>query len=79
MENDNNKQRRVFRREQFELIGELGRGGTGVVRLARETATGRLYAIKTAKDGDESCLKSLREEASVLAVSAHPGIPAFYG
>ena len=80
MENDNNKQRRVFRREQFELLGELGRGGTGVVRLAKETATGRLYAIKTAKDGDESsCLKSLREEASVLAVSAHPGIPAFYG
>ena len=79
MENDNNKHRKVFRREQFELLGELGRGGTGVVRLARETATGRLYAIKTAKDGDESCLKSLREEASVLAVSAHPGIPAFYG
>ena len=79
MENDNNKHRKVFRREQFELIGELGRGGTGVVRLARETATGRLYAIKTAKDGDESCLKSLREEASVLAVSAHSGIPAFYG
>ncbi len=79
MENDIRKHWKVFHREQFELLGELGRGGTGVVRLARETATGHLYAIKTAKDGDKESLKSLHEEASVLAMAALPGIPAFYG
>ena len=79
MENDNNQERMVFRREQFELLGELGRGGTGVVRLARDSATGQLYAVKTAKDGDKSASESLHKEASILAMTSHPGIPSFYG
>jgi serine/threonine protein kinase/actin-like ATPase involved in cell morphogenesis len=58
----------------YEVLGELGRGGMGVVYLARQPSLGRLVAVKTLPSLDPSLTARLEREASVLAELQHPHI-----
>ncbi|MFG0316044.1 MAG: protein kinase, partial [Planctomycetota bacterium JB042] len=62
---------------EFELIRPLGRGGFGTVHLARDTALGRLVAVKVlsaASSFSESDVARFRREARAAARLRHPGI-----
>lgn len=65
----------------FEILGELGRGGMGVVYRARDPRLMREVALKVlppeiATDADR--LQRLRREARLLASLNHPNIGAIY-
>jgi serine/threonine protein kinase/formylglycine-generating enzyme required for sulfatase activity/membrane-associated protease RseP (regulator of RpoE activity) len=62
---------------EFELLGELGRGGMGIVYRARQRSLGREVAVKVlprlvAADGQR--LERFLREAKALAALRHPGI-----
>jgi serine/threonine protein kinase len=65
---------------RYELISVLGRGGMGVVYLARDTALDREVALKIvdgpAHDGVSAtgALRALENEARIIARLEHPGI-----
>ncbi len=65
----------------FVLLGELGRGGMGVVYLARQPLLGREVAFKVLRDGDYSSparrARFLTEAESAAALN-HPGIVQVY-
>ena len=79
--------------DQYEILRELGRGGTSVVYLVTDRADGRNYAMKVLRKDDDNSPEELeqkadhlRAEAAVLEVFCadkrepavlHPGIPAF--
>ncbi|MBN9690823.1 MAG: protein kinase [Verrucomicrobia bacterium] len=61
----------------YELLGELGSGGMGVVYLARDPRMGRLVALKVIRPGLEDpteCKRRLRVEAEAAGALDHPGI-----
>lgn len=60
----------------FELLRELGRGGMGVVYLARQVGRDRLVALKLILGGEVGLpqLARLRIEAGALSGLAHPNI-----
>jgi len=63
--------------DEFELIRELGRGGMGVVHLARDTVLGRLVAIKVLAPhlvDSEQAVERFRQEGRAVAALGHPGI-----
>lgn len=65
----------------FEILAEIGRGGMGVVYVARQLSLGRLVALKTlASDllGDEIALARFRREMRVLGRCDHPNIVKVY-
>ncbi|MBZ5581216.1 MAG: serine/threonine protein kinase [Acidobacteriia bacterium] len=55
---------------RYEMEGELGRGGMGVVYRARDTLLGRSVALKVTEDGGA--------EARLIARLEHPGIVPVY-
>jgi len=57
----------------YELVGELGRGGMGVVYQARERQSGRLIALKMML-GEKADLGRFIIEARAAAELSHPGI-----
>lgn len=64
-----------------EILGELGRGGMGVVYKARQTALNRLVAIKTFLPGEEvrpEDLARFKLEAQSVARLQHPNIVQIY-
>jgi serine/threonine-protein kinase len=77
--------------DQYEILRELGRGGTSVVYLVTDRADGRNYAMKVLRRDEkpelyEQNADHLRAEASVLqalcsneesTAASHPGIPEF--
>jgi serine/threonine-protein kinase len=61
----------------YEVLGELGRGGMGVVYRARHVALNRLVALKMILHGvhaGEREVTRFRVEAEALARLQHPGI-----
>lgn len=66
----------------FEILGEIGRGGMGVVYRARDTRLGRDVAIKALPDHvaeDPSRLERFQREARSLAQISHPNIAGIFG
>jgi serine/threonine protein kinase len=57
----------------YELLGELGRGGMGVVYQARERQSGRLIALKMML-GKKADINRFITEARAAAELSHPGI-----
>ena len=58
----------------YELLGEVGRGGVGVVFRARHADTGALVALKTVRVRATAHLSSVRREILALHRLQHPGI-----
>ncbi len=61
----------------FELLGELGRGGMGVVHRAREVALDRVVALKlliAGEDAPDELLERFQREALAAAKLSHPNI-----
>src|SRR5215510_6328854 len=62
---------------QYEILRELGRGGTAVVYLARERTTGAEVAIKLIRSKyieDEEAVARFAREARLVAQLDHPNI-----
>jgi serine/threonine protein kinase len=65
----------------FEILGELGRGGTAVVYRAHQVALQRTVALKMVLNGAHAGPKELarfRAEAAVIARLQHPNIVQVY-
>ncbi|MEM9379104.1 MAG: protein kinase [Planctomycetota bacterium] len=67
---------------EFRILGLLGRGGMGVVYLARQESLEREVALKvlpTTLDLDRGFLERFQREAQVAARLSHPHIVPVYG
>ena len=67
--------------ERYRPIRELGRGGMGVVRLARDTSLNRLVAIKTLDPAIARSAEGRRQllrEARTVAALDHPNVVAIH-
>ena len=65
----------------YELFGEVGRGGMGIVYRARDLALDRDVAVKLLQDGFSAgspVARRFTDEARITAQLQHPGIPAVY-
>ncbi len=63
----------------YEVLREIGRGGTAIVYLARDRATGDEVAIKVIRPqyvGDDEAFKRLAREARFIARLDHPNVVA---
>ncbi len=68
---------RSLRIPGYEVLAELGRGGMGVVYVARHMRLGRLVALKKILIGNQassSQIARLRQEAAAVARLNHPNI-----
>jgi serine/threonine-protein kinase len=65
----------------YDVLGELGRGGMGVVYKARQVGLDRLVALKMISAGlaaDAARLARFRSEAEAIARLQHPNIIQVY-
>jgi Flp pilus assembly protein TadD len=64
--------------ERYALLGEIARGGMGVIFRATDTALGREVAIKVLVERfapDSGTARRFADEARIAAQLQHPGIP----
>ncbi len=64
-----------------EILGELGRGGMGVVYKARKLQTGQIVAVKVIRKDrlqHEEAVRRFRREAQAAARMRHPNIVQVY-
>ena len=67
--------------DEYEYLGELGRGGMAVVYRARERALGREVAVKVVRPryhSDEEAVARLQREARTVAQLEHPNIVSLH-
>jgi serine/threonine protein kinase/tetratricopeptide (TPR) repeat protein len=67
--------------ENFEIVETIGRGGMGVVYLARDTKLNRSVAIKSLPNqlvGGSTARLRLRREAKLLASLNHPNVAVIH-
>ena len=67
---------------EYEILGEAGRGGMGIVYHARDASLERDVAIKVLPDAvaaSEQRMARFHREAKLLASLNHPNIAAIYG
>ncbi|HEX6065238.1 MAG TPA: serine/threonine-protein kinase, partial [Longimicrobiales bacterium] len=65
---------------EYEILGELGRGGTAVVYRARERELGRDVAIKVVRSNDDAeAVARLAREAKLVAALRHPNVVPLLG
>jgi tRNA A-37 threonylcarbamoyl transferase component Bud32/tetratricopeptide (TPR) repeat protein len=65
----------------YELLGEVGRGGMGVVYRARDASLDRDVAVKVLQyraAPNSSAARRFLDEARITAQLQHPGIPAVH-
>src|SRR5262249_35761963 len=65
----------------YEIVAELGRGGMGIVYLARQSSLKRLVALKMIRAGahtDATARARFRTEAEAVARLQHPNIVQVY-
>lgn len=65
----------------YDILRELGRGGIGVVYLARQTSLNRLVALKVLRSGPHANAEErgrFHQEAEVVARLRHPNIVHVY-
>ena len=65
----------------YELFGEIGRGGMGVVYRARDLALDRDVAVKVLQDrypADSPVARRFVDEARITGQLQHPGVPPVY-
>lgn len=76
-----NRLKELLEERNYELLGELGRGGMGIVYLARHKKLGRKVALKTLspdRASKENSLRRFEREARVFAQIRHPHIATLY-
>lgn len=62
--------------DRYELLDEIGRGGTSVVHRARDRHTGREVAVKLVDHaaGDPAALEQFAREAQIAGALQHPNV-----
>ncbi len=65
---------------RYKVLGELGRGGMGVVYRALDDFLGREIAVKAIRSGPgaSSLISRFVDEALVMSQLQHPAIPSIY-
>ncbi|NER02285.1 MAG: serine/threonine protein kinase [Okeania sp. SIO3C4] len=63
--------------DKYKIITEIGKGGSGVVYLAKKLNTNERYAIKTLSTDEENAIKLLDRETDTLKRLNHPHIVKF--
>ncbi len=66
---------------RYQIVGELGRGGMGIVYKAKDTSLDRIVAYKVLPESlreNPQALKNFMREAKAAAQLNHPGIVTVY-
>lgn len=60
--------------DRYEVIGEIGRGGMGIVLRVKEQDTGSEVALKYCPTMDEAAIRRFSREVRIMANIGHPHV-----